>query len=104
MVITRYLYKPDAAEGMTHFNDNRRLHLFVVDVASSRVDQLTDGNGYEHSVAWSPDGRELLFLTNRDADDDQFFNYDVYALKLADKSIRRLSATESNEYHPTLVA
>ena len=63
MVITRYLYKPDAAEGMTHFNDNRRLHLFVVDVASSRVDQLTDGNGYEHSVDWSPDGHELLFLT-----------------------------------------
>ncbi len=50
MVITRYLYKPDAAEGMTHFNDNRRLHLFVVDVASSKVDQLTDGSGYEHSV------------------------------------------------------
>jgi dipeptidyl aminopeptidase/acylaminoacyl peptidase len=100
MVVTRYLYKPDAAEGMTHFNDNRRLHLFVAEVASSKVEQLTDGNGYEHSVAWSPDGGELLFLTNRDADDDQFFNYDVYALKLADKSIRRLSATESNEYHP----
>src|SRR5262245_32866375 len=101
VVIARYLYKPDAAEGMTRFNDNRRLHLFVVDVASSKVDQLSDGNGYEHSVDWSPDGRELLFLTNRDTDDDQFFNYDVYALKLADKSIRRLSATESNEYHPT---
>ena len=57
MVITRYLYKPDAAEGMTHFNDNRRLHLFVVDVASSRVDQLTDGNDYEHSVDWSPERR-----------------------------------------------
>ena len=43
VVITRYLYKPDAAEGMTRFNDNRRLHLFVVDVASGRVEQLTDG-------------------------------------------------------------
>jgi dipeptidyl aminopeptidase/acylaminoacyl peptidase len=100
MVITRYLYKPDAAEGMTHFNDNRRLHLFVVDVASARVDQLTDGDRYEHSVDWSPNGQELLFLTNRDADHDEFFNYDVYAMKLADKSVRRLSATESNEYHP----
>ena len=99
MVITRYLYKPDAAEGMTHFNDNRRLHLFVVDVASARVDQLTDGNHYEHSIDWSPNGQELLFLTNRDADDDEFFNYDLYVLKLADKSVRRLSATESNEYH-----
>jgi dipeptidyl aminopeptidase/acylaminoacyl peptidase len=100
VVITRYLYKPDASEGMTHFNDNRRLHLFVVDVASGSVEQLTTGNHYEHSVDWSPRGDELLFLTNHDADDDEFFNYDVYALKLADKSTRRLTATESNEYHP----
>jgi dipeptidyl aminopeptidase/acylaminoacyl peptidase len=100
MVITRYLYKPDAAEGMTHFNDNRRLHLFAVELATGRVEQLTDGVYYEHSIDWSPNGQELLFLTNRDADDDIFFNYDLYALKLADKSIRRLSATESNEYHP----
>ena len=100
IVITRYLYKPDAAEGLTHFNDNRRLHLFVVDVASGRIDQLTDGNHYEHSIDWSPNGQELLFLTNRDADEDEFFNYDVYAMKLSDKSIRRLTATESNEYRP----
>src|SRR5437899_6110078 len=99
IVITRYLYKPDAAEGMTHFNDNRRLHLFIVDVASARVEPLTEGNYYEHSVDWSSSGDELLFLTNRDADDDEFFNYDLYAMKLADKSIRRLIATENNEYH-----
>jgi dipeptidyl aminopeptidase/acylaminoacyl peptidase len=100
VVITRYLYKPDAAEGMTHFNDNRRLHLFMVDVASGRVEQLTDGVYYEHSVDWSPNGQEIAFLTNRDADHDEFFNYDVYAIKVADKSIRRVTATESNEYRP----
>ena len=37
MVITRYLYKPTASEGLTRFNDNRRLHVFVVDVASKQV-------------------------------------------------------------------
>ena len=100
IVITRYLYKPDAAEGFTHFNDNRRLHLFVADLASGRIEQLTNGTQYEHSIDWSPNGQELLFLTNRDADSDEFFNYDIYALKLADKSIRRLTATESNEYQP----
>src|SRR5439155_14121744 len=36
MVITRYLYKPDAGEGMTRFNDNQRLHIFVVDVSSKQ--------------------------------------------------------------------
>ncbi len=100
VVITRYLYKPDASEGMTHFNDNRRLHLFVVDVASGKVDQLTTGNHYEHSIDWSPNGEELLFLTNRDADEDEFFNYDIFTMKLADRSLRRVTATESNEYHP----
>jgi dipeptidyl aminopeptidase/acylaminoacyl peptidase len=99
VVITRYLYKPDAAEGMTRFNDNRRLHLFVADLSSGRVEPLTDGNHYEHSIDWSVTG-ELLYLSNGDADDDEFFNYDVFAMKMADKSVRRLSATESNEYHP----
>jgi dipeptidyl aminopeptidase/acylaminoacyl peptidase len=100
IVITRYLYKPDAAEGMTRFNDNRRLHLFVVDIASGRVDQLTDGRFYEHSIDWSPNGQELLFLSNRDADHDEFFNYDIFAMRVADRTVRRLSATESNEYRP----
>ncbi|HKW66008.1 MAG TPA: hypothetical protein VJP04_01885, partial [Terriglobales bacterium] len=60
MVITRYLYKPDYWEGNSHFNDNRRLHIFVVELASGKVRQLTQGAGYEHSIDWSPDGKEIL--------------------------------------------
>src|SRR5262249_17618877 len=66
MVITRYLYKPDAAEGLTRFNDNRRLHIFAVDVASGRVQQLTTGTHYEHSIDWSPNGQEIAFVSNRE--------------------------------------
>jgi dipeptidyl aminopeptidase/acylaminoacyl peptidase len=100
IVITRYLYKPDAAEGNTRFNDNRRLHIFVVDIASGRVDQLTDGTHYEHSIDWSPNGEEIAFVSNREPNEDQFFNYDLFALKVADKSIRRLTSTENAEYRP----
>jgi len=50
MVITRYMYKPDAGEGMTRFNDNRRLHIFIVDVGSKALRQVTSGDTYEHSV------------------------------------------------------
>jgi dipeptidyl aminopeptidase/acylaminoacyl peptidase len=100
IVITRYLYKPDAGEGMTRFNDNRRLHIFVADVASGRVTQLTDGTHYEHSIDWSPDGRELAFVSNREPNEDQFFNYDLLTLNVADKSMRRLTTTENAEYRP----
>jgi len=100
MVITRYLYKPDAGEGMTRFNDNLRLHIFVVDVSTKQVRQLTQGNFDEHSIDWSPDGKEILFVSNREPNQDEFFNYDIFALKVADNSIRRLTATEYNEYEP----
>lgn len=99
VVITRYLYKPTASEGMTRFNDNRRLHLFVVDLASKKVRQFTDGSYYEHSIDWSPTGGEILFVSNREPD-ERFFNYDIFAVKVADGSIRRLTATESVEYQP----
>ncbi len=100
IVIRRYLYKPDAEEGNTRFNDNRRLHIFVTDIATNQIRQLTNGIHYEHSIDWSPDGSELLFASNREANEDQFFNYDIFALRLADNSIRRLTATENIEYRP----
>jgi dipeptidyl aminopeptidase/acylaminoacyl peptidase len=100
MVITRYLYKPTAGEGFSHFNDNRRLHLFAVDLATKHVRQLTTGTNDEHSIDWSPDGQEILFVSNHEPNSDEFFNYDIFALKLADGSMRRLTATESCEYAP----
>jgi dipeptidyl aminopeptidase/acylaminoacyl peptidase len=100
MVITRYLYKPDAGEGMTRFNDNQRLHIFAVEVATKEVRQLTQGIYDEHSIDWSPDGKEILFVSNREPNQDEFFNYDIFALSVADDSVRRLTATEYNEYEP----
>jgi len=100
VVITRYLYKPDYDEGLSHFNDNRRLHIFVVEVATGRIHQLTGGDHYEHSIDWSPDGREIAFVSNREPNEDQFFNYDLFALRVSDGNIRRITATENAEYQP----
>ena len=100
MVITRYLYKPTASEGLTRFNDNRRLHIFIADVATKVVRQLTTGDYYEHSIDWSPRGDEIVFVSNRGPDPDRFFNYDLFAVKVSDGSIRRLSDTKSAEYRP----
>lgn len=100
MVITRYLYKPTASEGLTRFNDNRRLHIFIADLATKKVRQLTSGDYYEHSIDWSPRGDEIAFVSNRGPDPDRFFNYDLFAVTVADGSIRRLSDTKSAEYRP----
>jgi dipeptidyl aminopeptidase/acylaminoacyl peptidase len=100
MVITRYLYKPTASEGLTRFNDNRRLHIFIVDVASKAVRQLTSGSYYEHSIEWSPKANEILFVSNRERDRDRFFNYDVFAADVRTGNVRRLTETRNAEYRP----
>ncbi|HEV2447303.1 MAG TPA: prolyl oligopeptidase family serine peptidase, partial [Candidatus Sulfopaludibacter sp.] len=100
VVITRYLYKPTATEGNSHFNDNKRLHIFLLDVATGQSRQLTTGTHHEHSIDWSPNGREIAFISNREQNEDQFFNYDLFALDPATGAIRRITATESAEYRP----
>jgi dipeptidyl aminopeptidase/acylaminoacyl peptidase len=100
IVITRYLYKPTAGEGDTHFNDNKRLHIFVLDVATGASRQLTTGTHYEHSIDWSPDGKKIAFISNREPNEDQFFNYDLLTLDAATGEMRQLTATESAEYRP----
>ncbi|HEY0565670.1 MAG TPA: S9 family peptidase [Terriglobales bacterium] len=102
VVITRYLYKPDLSEGNTRFGDNRRLHIFVVNRAGGAVQQLTSGNNYEHSIDWSPNGQEILFVSNREPDADRFFNSDIFAVRvdLGASGTRRITATEFAEYQP----
>ena len=59
--ITRAQYKADG-QGYTF---DARSHLFVADVASSTVRQITDGDADERAETWSPDGRRITFVRNR---------------------------------------
>ena len=47
---------------------------------AGRSRQLTNGVHYEHSIDWSPDGREIAYISNREQNEDQFFNYDLFTL------------------------
>ena len=100
MVITRYLFKPGAAEGLTRFNDNRRLQIQMVDLVSHDPRPLTNDTFYNHSLDWSPKGDEVLFVSNREADPDRVFNYDVFAVNIARASVRRITETKGVESHP----
>jgi dipeptidyl aminopeptidase/acylaminoacyl peptidase len=100
MVITRYLFKPGASEGLNRFNDNRRLQIQMADLVSHEPRPLTNDTYYNHSLDWSPKGDEVLFVSNREADPDKVFNYDVFAVNIARGSVRRITNTKSAEYSP----
>lgn len=47
-------------------NPRDSFDIFLVDVAGTRIMQLTHGEGSNENPAWSPDGRFLAFTTTRD--------------------------------------
>jgi len=95
-VITRYGYK--SWSGMS---DNRRWHIYVVTLADKKTRRLTDGPYQDHSIAWSPKGDEIAYISNHEPKPDRVHNYDIFAVRVADGQVRRVTNTKGCEYAPT---
>lgn len=70
-VVDRYLFKVDEVG----YLDRRRTHLYVFDIATKKMTQVTSGDFDDQSPVWSPDGRWLAFSSKRTLPDPDR-NYD----------------------------
>jgi len=64
-VIDRLYFKEDTVG----YLDRRRTHLYVFDVASKTTNQASSGDYDDTEPAWSPDGKQLAFSSNRSKPD-----------------------------------
>lgn len=78
-VITTLKYRANG-EGFTY---DRRRHVFVVDVETEEVRQLTDGDWDDIQPAWSPDGNSIAFVSARHDDRDYDRATDLYRVGVA---------------------
>jgi dipeptidyl aminopeptidase/acylaminoacyl peptidase len=84
------------------FLGKERTHLFVLDVAAGAVQPLTDGPYDEIQPAWSPDGKQIAFLSKRGKDPDAHDNWDVYLVGTTPGSaVRQLTTSPGMEGDPT---
>ena len=74
-VVTRRQFKRDAGGGYIQAADSP--HLYVYDLEAEALTQLTSGEHEERGGAWSPDGRTLVFVSNRD-DADASYTTDLW--------------------------
>lgn len=75
-VIDRLQFKRDG-EG---YLDRRRTHLYLLDVETQKTRQLTFGDYDDSEPAWSPDGRAIVFVSNRSEEPDKNYNTDLWVV------------------------
>ena len=81
--------------------DERRDHVHVFDLRTKTSFQLTDGQYDDVSPAWSPDGREIAFVSNRTEDPDANQNTDVFVVRaLPGAAPRRVTAGPETDTQP----
>ena len=79
IVLDRYAFKRD----VTGYLNRLRDHVWIVDVATKKATQITTGDFDDASVRWSPDGKQLAFVSERDGDADRANNSDIYVVDTA---------------------
>ena len=76
IVLDRYQFKAD----VQGYLDHHRTHLWLLDVASQTLTQLTSGDHDEMMPEWSPDGSLILFSSKQQKDPDRTDNWDFYVI------------------------
>lgn len=95
IVIDRYAFKRDGRG----YLDDRRSHLYLFDIESKKLEQLTSGAFDETSPSWSPDGQRIAFIRRHgEGDVDKMPNQDVFVVDArAGAEPRRLTMTAALE-------
>ena len=97
IVVDRYQFKED---GIGYLGTRRR-HLYLFDVATGRADLLTAGDHDEYLPAWSPDGRQIAYVTKRGEDPDRHLNFDLYVVEArAGATERQLTRFPGSDLDP----
>jgi dipeptidyl aminopeptidase/acylaminoacyl peptidase len=75
-VIDRLQFKFDEVG----YLDHRRNHLYILDLGTKSLTQITSGDYDDHQPAWSPDGKLLAFTSNRSSDPDRNYDNNIWTV------------------------
>jgi dipeptidyl aminopeptidase/acylaminoacyl peptidase len=97
VVVDRIQYKT-----RTSLSDNRRTHIYVVAATGGTPRAVTSGRFDEHSIDWGGNGKEIIFLSNRESNPDARLSYDIFGVDVDSGKLRQITHTPGVEYNPVM--
>ena len=88
IVLDRFHFKQD----IDGYLGPQKNHLFILDLGTSKLTQLTTGNFGESAPAWSPDGTQMAFFSNRSPEADRTEETSLYVVDLPTRPGQRPAA------------
>jgi Tol biopolymer transport system component len=98
IVIDRYAFKRDNTGYLNRLRD----HVYIVDVAKKKAEQLTTGDFDDRMPRWSPDAKRIAFVSSREGKDpDRENNSDIYLVDAAPGATpQRLTSWRGDDSEP----
>ncbi|HXV62350.1 MAG TPA: S9 family peptidase [Vicinamibacteria bacterium] len=96
LVINRLQFKRDG-QG---YLEERRNHLYVLEIAKGETRQLTHGPYDDSEPVWSPDGTEIAFVSNRTENPDANDNTDLFLVPASGGDPRQLTTNPGADRSP----
>ena len=78
-VVDRLQFKRD----YVGYLDNRRTHVYVIDIADRNTRQVTSGDFDDGQPTWSPDGKHIVFVSDRTDWPDTNRNTDLWRIDVS---------------------
>lgn len=97
IVIDRYHFKQD----YQGYLENLHKHLYLFNIATKKLDTLTSGKFDDSAPVWSPDGKNIAFVSNRSNDPDRSENTDIFMVEAKPKSsVKQLTTWKGQDNSP----
>jgi len=91
---------PDGTRVVFSMQAGRSMHLFMMRVDGSDLVQLTDERSIDVQPAWSPNGKWIVFTSNRSEADMRHpnkGNWDIWAVDIQGRNIAQLTKDEARD-------
>jgi len=82
------------------YDEGWRSHIFIVDLATNEIQQLTDGDFFDDEISFSPDGEFLAFTSNRSEDRENNIDTDVWIVPAHQGAAEKIFENSGPDYSP----